>query len=55
MSYYSTDSREHRVNIGEEHDPIGEFDWFFEDPLFFDEETSERVDQILEEGVHPLN
>ena len=41
MSYYSTDSREHRVNIGEEHDLIGEFDWFFEDPLDVEEYPEE--------------
>jgi len=35
MPYYSTDSEEHRVNIGEQRDPLEEWleDWYFEDPI----------------------
>jgi len=38
MPYYSTESEEHKINIGEKEDPATDFDWFFEDPIYVAEE-----------------
>lgn len=42
MAYYSTDSEEHRVNIGEQPDPVEEWlmDWYFDEPIYVAEDLA---------------
>jgi hypothetical protein len=52
MSIYSTDSNEHKINIGEKSAQDEVPDWYFEDPIFFDEEYKAMSDLQINEDEH---